>query len=162
MMGIDKIISGGQTGVDRGALEFALSHGIPCDGYCPKGRRCEGGRIPNRYPMTELESQEYIDRTRKNVEVSDGTLILMREDRMGQSTRDTIACCEKKGKPCLVLDVSEDPDRTRLDMLDWLDLYQVAVLNIAGDREGHEEGIQQEVFDFLEHLFEVKKLTQGS
>lgn len=71
-----KIISGGQTGVDRGALEAALEAGIECGGTCPAGRKAEDGIIPEIYPLTELESTVYSDRTRKNVIDSDATLII--------------------------------------------------------------------------------------
>ena len=73
---LKKIVSGGQTGVDRGALDAALPRGFPCGGYCPAGRRAEDGRIPARYPLEELSSPHYQVRTRRNVEESDGTLII--------------------------------------------------------------------------------------
>ena len=77
---IKKIISGGQTGADQGALDFALEHKITCGGRCPKGRICETGRIPDRYPVTEAESDDYDFRTRQNILDSDGTLIIIRDD----------------------------------------------------------------------------------
>src|SRR5947209_11260398 len=73
---IAKIVSGGQTGVDRAALDVALELGLPCGGWCPKGRRSEGGRIPERYPLRETTSAAYPARTRRNVLYSDGTLVL--------------------------------------------------------------------------------------
>jgi predicted Rossmann-fold nucleotide-binding protein len=73
---IKRIISGGQTGVDRAALDVALELGIPCGGWCPKGRLAEDGSIDLRYPLKETNSSEYRERTEKNVEDSDGTLIL--------------------------------------------------------------------------------------
>lgn len=71
-----KIISGGQTGVDRAALDAALQLGIPCGGWCPKGRKAKDGPIPDRYPLKETESGSYPVRTEMNVRDSDGTLIL--------------------------------------------------------------------------------------
>jgi hypothetical protein len=73
---IRKVISGGQTGVDRAGLEAALQAGIPIGGYCDKGRTAEDGTIPTQYPMIKLESSESYYRTEKNVIESDGTLIL--------------------------------------------------------------------------------------
>jgi hypothetical protein len=73
-----KIISGGQTGVDRAALDAALALNIPCGGWCPKGRKAEDGPIPERYPLQETSSADYRVRTEKNVTDSDGTLILTR------------------------------------------------------------------------------------
>src|SRR5262245_54833883 len=71
-----KIISGGQSGVDRAALDVALELGIPCGGWCPKGRRAEDGPLPDRYPLDETQTSFYPERTRRNVRDSDGTLIL--------------------------------------------------------------------------------------
>jgi len=71
-----RVVSGGQTGVDRGALDAALERGVPCGGWCPAGRLAEDGVIPARYPVTELRGAGYDERTRKNVEDSDGTLIV--------------------------------------------------------------------------------------
>ena len=71
-----KIVSGGQSGVDRAALDFALENKIPCGGWCPKGRLAEDGRIHHRYPLRETSSTDYRVRTQANVEDSDGTLIL--------------------------------------------------------------------------------------
>ena len=73
---LEKIVSGGQTGVDRAALDVAMSLGIPCGGWCPKGRKAEDGRIPDRYPLRETDSASYRKRTILNVADSDGTLIL--------------------------------------------------------------------------------------
>ena len=73
---VQKIISGGQTGVDRAALDLALEFGIPCGGWCPRGRRAEDGPINTRYPLTETSSTDYGVKTKRNVKESDGTLIL--------------------------------------------------------------------------------------
>src|SRR6516225_6913367 len=103
-MTIAKIISGGQTGVDRAALDVALELGIPCGGWCPKGRRAEDGPIPQRYPLQETGSKEYPVRTAKNVRQADGTLILTR----GPSDRGTalsVRLAGKHKKPCLCVDL---------------------------------------------------------
>ncbi|PSQ85488.1 MAG: molybdenum cofactor carrier, partial [Bacteroidetes bacterium QH_2_63_10] len=71
-----KIISGGQTGVDRAALDAALAFNVPVGGWCPKGRRAEDGQIPDRYPLEETPSEAYEQRTAWNVRDSDGTLII--------------------------------------------------------------------------------------
>jgi len=75
-----RIISGGQTGVDRGVLDAAIAAGFPCGGWCPTGRRAEDGRIPDRYPVAELPDGGYPARTVRNLLESDGTLILYRAD----------------------------------------------------------------------------------
>ena len=70
---LTRIISGGQTGVDRGALDAALKASISCGGWGPKGRKAEDGPIPERYPLQELPGADYLHRTRRNVVDSDGT-----------------------------------------------------------------------------------------
>jgi hypothetical protein len=72
---VREIISGGQTGVDRAALDVARDLGIPCGGWCPKGRRAEDGRIADRYPLQETSSSDYSVRTKSNVREPDGTLL---------------------------------------------------------------------------------------
>ncbi len=73
---IAKIISGGQTGVDRAALDVAIELELPCGGWCPRGRLAEDGTVPDRYPLQETRSAEYAERTERNVIDSDGTLII--------------------------------------------------------------------------------------
>src|SRR6516162_4541079 len=88
------VVSGGQTGVDRGALDAALGLGVPCGGWCPDGRRAEDGVIPARYPVTELRGAGYEERTHKNVEDSDGTLIITFGQVSGGTAR-TLEVCRK-------------------------------------------------------------------
>ncbi len=100
---IRKIVSGGQTGVDRAALDTALELGIPCGGWCPKGRRAEDGPISAGYPLAETESGKYIKRTRLNVRDSEGTLILTASPPSG-GVANTIVFAEKTGRPVMVID----------------------------------------------------------
>ena len=93
---IRRVVSGGQTGVDRAALDAAIERGIPCGGWAPRGRRAEDGLIPAHYPVHETESDRYPVRTRANVRDSDATLILCR-GRPSGGTAFTIACAEKIG-----------------------------------------------------------------
>src|SRR5437660_8666127 len=97
-----KLISGGQTGVDRAALDVALELGLPCGGWCPRGRKAEDGVIPDRYPLAETPSPSYRQRTRWNVRDSDGTLILVRGRPTG-GTALTLASARRLGKPVLVV-----------------------------------------------------------
>jgi hypothetical protein len=112
---MEKIISGGQTGVDRAALDVALELGLPCGGWCPKGRRAEDGKIPGRYPLEETSSAEYPVRTQLNVEDSDGTLILSWGSPTG-GTALTIKLARRLKKPYLLIDLSrgEDPQKVRV------------------------------------------------
>jgi hypothetical protein len=100
-----RVVSGGQTGVDRGALDAALDLGVPCGGWCPAGRQAEDGVIPARYPVTELRGAGYGERTHKNVEDSDGTLIVTFGHASG-GTAYTIELCEKLARPHLIVDAA--------------------------------------------------------
>src|SRR5437773_3897836 len=101
--GILKIISGGQTGVDRGALDAALAFEVECGGWCPAGRLAEDGTIPKRYPVMELANAGYAERTARNVADSDGTLIISKGEPIG-GTRETIDRCVEMRKPYLIID----------------------------------------------------------
>jgi hypothetical protein len=141
-----KIISGGQTGVDRTALDAALTLGIPCGGWCPKGRKAEDGPIPDRYPLKETESTSYPVRTEMNVLDSDGTLILTWGRPTG-GTALTIRLTGRHKKPSLVIDLKKPADPSSL--ANWLEKKQIGVLNVAGPRESEYPGISRLAFGFL-------------
>lgn len=98
-----KVISGGQTGVDRGALDAALVLQVECGGWCPAGRLAEDGPIPKRYPVMELANAGYAERTARNVADSDGTLVISNGVLLG-GTRETVDRCVELGEPHLVID----------------------------------------------------------
>lgn len=133
-----KIVSGGQTGVDRAALDVALAMGIDCGGWCPKGRRAEDGPIPSRYPLTETESTHYSSRTKRNVRDSDATLILCCGPPRGGTllTQQTAA---KRGKPCLLVDLDDTAAADTIRA--WLHEQSIRILNIAGPRESQSPGV---------------------
>lgn len=134
----DSIVSGGQTGVDRAALDVALALGIPCGGWCPLGRRAEDGRIDSRYPLRETESPDYAARTRRNVVSSDATLIITRGQPHG-GTAITIAEAKRGRKPYLVVDVgSGQPEDV---VAGWLARHRPSRLNVAGPRESEVPGV---------------------
>ncbi|MHC4177623.1 MAG: putative molybdenum carrier protein [Planctomycetota bacterium] len=147
-----KIISGGQTGVDRGALDAAIALGIPHGGWCPLGRLAEDGRIPDRYELRETESPEYSVRTERNVIDSDATLILCR-GRPSGGTELTLRLAERHGRPHLVLDLDQaaQPEQLRR----WLQQQRVKVLNVAGPRESQSPGIAAEASQFVSRAFAV-------
>ena len=135
------IISGGQTGVDRAALDAALEMGVPCAGWCPEGRVAEDGVIDARYPLTELPGGGYADRTRANVRDSDGTLVLL-SGEPDDGTRLTIDAARSLERSVLVVDVGRsDPAEERDRIRTWLAANEVCRLNVAGPRESNAPGI---------------------
>lgn len=155
---VQKIVSGGQTGVDRAGLDAAMALGIDHGGWCPLGRRAEDGRIPAAYQLVETESADYKVRTERNVIDSDGTLILARGPLSG-GTLLTRIFADERGKPCLTIDLSQlgsDGRRQQAiaDVKDWLDAEGVTILNVAGPRESQNPGIAGESQAFLQSVFE--------
>jgi len=144
------IVSGGQTGVDRAALDVALELGLPCGGWVPKGRLAEDGPIDARYPMRETGRRAYAVRTRFNVRDSDATLVLTRRHPTG-GTALTIDFAKRSGRPCRVLDLDLDPDPDAVRA--WLDSHRVRVLNVARLRERTSPGIYQMAAEFLRRTF---------
>lgn len=150
-----KIVTGGQTGVDRAALDVALELGFPCGGWSPRGRLAEDGRIPDRYPLVELPSAAYFIRTRRNVRDSDGTLILTLGPLMG-GTRLTFASAVDMRRPCLVVDfgsgfdLEKELDRT----IRWLEQRSIEVLNVAGPRASQQPDIARRTREFLGALLQ--------
>jgi len=139
-----RIISGGQTGVDRAALDAALAAGIACGGWCPRGRRAEDGPISALYPLQETASARYGARTRANVRDSDATLIIVRGmDGFAGGTRLTAREADRLGRPLMVVDLAgpEPRDETAARIAAWLAEHEIAVLNVAGPRESGSPGI---------------------
>lgn len=149
---IQKIISGGQTGVDRAALDIGLELRIPIGGFCPKGRRSEDGSIPAKYPMIETASADYRVRTEKNVIESDGTLILTIGQVSG-GTAYTIKMAKKNQKPYFVVQLEQDELDSIQKTTEWITQHQIRILNVAGSRESKTEGIHRRSLDFLRKLF---------
>jgi hypothetical protein len=130
-----KIISGGQTGVDRAALDVALSLGVPCGGWCPADRSAEDGIIPARYPVTELPDGGYRERTAGNVRESDGTLIIHPGLPLQGGTKATADFCVEMKRPVMLIDASRSSSAEGAGQLaDFVRANQVEVLNVAGPR----------------------------
>jgi hypothetical protein len=142
-MALTKIISGGQTGVDRAALDAALAVGFPCGGWCPADRKAEDGPIPERYPMSLLTERGDRLRTLKNVQTSDGTAILFNQTLSGGTklTRDT---CIREKKPFIVLDATQiTVERAVRAVRRSIEENEISTLNVAGPRlSGWADGYQ--------------------
>ena len=144
-----RIISGGQTGVDRAALDAALALGIPCGGWCPTGRRAEDGPIADRYPLTETANTDYAERTLANVRDSDATLILSpgqfwgHLDATSAGTRLTAEAAIKSDLPMFIaqLAVGDASAQSHSEITDWICEHKISILNIAGPRESECPGI---------------------
>src|SRR5829696_9190550 len=100
---VKEIVSGGQTGADRAALDWAIEHGLPHGGWCPQGRRAEDGRIASRYHLKETPGTQYAQRTEWNVRDSDGTVLVTLDHRLSGGTRQTLEFARRHKKPCLHL-----------------------------------------------------------
>ncbi|MCG6943212.1 MAG: putative molybdenum carrier protein [Thiohalocapsa sp.] len=150
---LTRLVSGGQTGVDRAALDAALAQGIAVGGWCPKGRAAEDGVIPERYPLHETPSADPAQRTEWNVRDSDATLILHRGALAG-GTALTAEAARRRGRPLLQLDLDAAPEPDIIDA--WLRGQGVRVLNVAGPRESEAPGIGDLALDLLRRLLAVE------
>jgi hypothetical protein len=128
------IVSGGQTGVDRAALEWALSHRVPHGGWCPKRRKAEDGSIPTRFKLEETPSPSYAVRTLWNVRDSDGTVIFSRTPALKGGTKQTVIFARELRKPCLHLVHSLGVNEAAKQLTEFLREHRVVVLNVAGPR----------------------------
>lgn len=133
-----KIVSGGQTGVDRGALDAAIVLGILRGGWCPAGRRAEDGVIPARYQLEETPSEDYGERTEWNVRDADSTLIISPLPLSG-GTLFTLECARRFGRPHLVVDPSDPEAGGKIQS--WMKGKGIRILNVAGPRESSVPGI---------------------
>ncbi len=139
-----KIISGGQTGADRAALDAAMEAGVPCGGWCPAGRKAEDGVIPDHYPVIELPGAGYVRRTRQNVIDSDGTLVVSFGPPEGGTAR-TVRYCKREGKPFLVIDANVvSPTLAAGDARRFVSEHRVQTTNVAGPRASN----QPEIYEY--------------
>lgn len=140
-MGLERVVSGGQTGVDRAGLDAAIACGLTHGGWCPQGRRAEDGAIPARYRLRETASPEYFVRTDRNVRDSDGTVVLCAGAPAG-GTALTLEYAAKRGRPALVLDLDQVAAEAAAAKLHaWTAEHAIATLNVAGPRESSSPGI---------------------
>ena len=152
-MRLRRVVSGGQTGVDRAALDAAIACGIPIGGWCPRGRLAEDGFVPHRYPLIETPSRKYPQRTMWNVRDSDGTLVIITGALEGGSAF-TVRHATALARPHLVIDLEvrlyDAPDLA----LEFIGATRIAVLNVAGPRESSRPGIYGRAYQVLRRVFE--------
>jgi len=146
---LDRIVSGGQTGVDRAALDVAIARGVPHGGWCPRGRRAEDGAIPARYALREHESPVYSARTERNVVDSDATLVLA-IGAPKDGTALTVRLAARHARPCLVVDLAAPAPPSAVAT--WLASHAIHVLNVAGPRESTHRGIHDLAAAYLEDV----------
>lgn len=147
-----KIISGGQTGVDRAALDVALKHRIKCGGWCPAGRLDENGKIPDRYPLKELKKGGNEGRTLQNVRDSDGTIVIYFHELEG-GTAYTIGCCIEDRQPHRLIDAAKySPEDAATLMVAFVADHEIETLNVAGPRESEWKGAYNYAFRAMDVL----------
>jgi len=152
-----KIVSGGQTGVDRGALDAALELNLECGGWCPEGRLAEDGAIPEQYPLRELEGGDYRDRTRKNVLDSDATAIIYFGEIEG-GTESTLDDCVQLDRPYKIIDGSDVlAGQAAKVIADFVREIGVYTLNVAGPRASKVEKGHRYAFDTVRMLVDALK-----
>jgi len=150
---VTKIISGGQTGADRAALDVAIQLKISHGGWIPKGRLTENGRLDDKYHLKETGSANYNKRTEQNVIDSHGTLIISHGKLTGGSeyTRDMVL---HHGRPCLHIDLNKTESfQAAKQIKSWLAEHKIEVLNVAGPRASKDPSIYQATVDILKTVF---------
>lgn len=150
-MVISKIISGGQTGADRAALDWAIANSISHGGWCPQGRLAEDGILDAKYHLNEIESGGYRQRTKRNVTDSDGTLILNIGDLYG-GTLATYQFAKRFNKPIIVVQIDSGVEGDVAAVLLWLRVNKIAKLNVAGPRESKRPSIYNLTMKFMNLL----------
>ena len=144
---IGKIVSGGQTRVDRAALDFAIEHGLPHGRWCPKGRSAEDGEIPARYRLNETPSKSYVQRTELIVRDSDGTVIFTLMASLTGGSKKTADLARKHRKPCLHLCAVAGIDPVGA-LREFVVSNRIRILNVAGSRGSKEPGVR----DFVQSV----------
>jgi len=143
------LLSGGQTGADRAALDAAIALGLPHGGWICRGRKTEKGPLPAKYRLREMDSHRYRDRTEKNVLDSDGTVIFSFGPLEGGSAL-TEALAIRYDRPCLFLDMKEiNQEQAITALVRWLRAHRIRRLNVAGPRASN----QPQIYDTVYSLF---------
>jgi hypothetical protein len=150
---IKKIISGGQTGADQGALDAAIKLGIPHGGWIPKGRLTEKGPLPDKYELTEMPGNSYALRTEQNVIDSDGTLIIS-HDELTEGSDYTRKMALKHHRPWQHINLNKTPAFKAANLISfWIKENTIEILNVAGPRESKDNLIYQDVSKIIESVY---------
>ena len=147
---LSRIVSGGQTGVDRAALDVALELALDCGGWCPQGRRAEDGLIPERYPLVETPWDGYPQRTEWNVRDSDGTLVFSIATMLTGGSKKTVDLARKHRKPVLHLSRNGGELSPEQELQRFLSEHHIRVLNVGGPRASKEPDVAGFVKEVLE------------
>ena len=159
---IRKIIAGGQTGADQGALDAAIELGIPHGGWIAKGRKTESGMLDPKYDLKELPTSRYRDRTEKNVFESDGTVIISRGSLTGGSAY-TQEMAEKHHRPCLHIDLIQTTEfRAAAAISQWIRENRIEILNVAGPRASHDPFIHRSVSGIISSVVYLHQMGSPS
>jgi hypothetical protein len=135
----------------------ALDRGVPCGGWCPAGRRAEDGRIPDHFPVRELASADYRDRTLCNVRDSDGTVVIVFSELEG-GTQFTVACCRRERRPYLLLDAHEmTTSEAARRIAKFVEQYDLATLNVAGPRASRHPAAQSWARTAVREFLELRR-----
>ena len=148
-----KIVSGGQTGADRAALDVAIELNIPHGGWIPKGRKTEDGSLDERYQLQEMSTESYSKRTEQNVIDSDGTLIVTR-GKLSDGSYRTYELTKKHKRPCLHINMEESTFETAAQKIKlWIVDNGIQILNVAGPRASKDQAIYGVVKELLTDVF---------
>lgn len=167
---IEKIVTGGQTGADRAALDVAINLNISYGGWCPKGRIDELGIIPHRYSALKeisgefkTEKENYDARTKQNIKDSNATLIIVPKyplpDNIKDGTLLTISEAQNQNKPSLIIKLSDDAEKNSEAIANWIKEKHIKILNIGGPRESSSPGIYKLSVALLEDALSRLKNT---
>ncbi len=159
---LDKIVSGGQTGVDQAALDVAIKLGIPYGGWIPKGRKTENGALPQKYTMQEMPTSKYVDRTEKNVIDSDGTLIISR-GKLSNGSEYTRKMAMKHHRPWLHVDITKDAKfHAATRIVTWIVDHEVRILNVAGPRASKDPEVYVDAMNILESAYYLAMIEENT
>jgi hypothetical protein len=159
---IKKIISGGQIGADRAALDVARKLDIPYGGWIPKGRLAEDGPISDKYELQEMPTASYPKRTEQNVLDSDGTLILSHGKLTGGS-KYTKECADRHNRPCLHINLNTLPvNEASPIIVGWIFKNKIEVLNVAGSMASKDPKIYEKTYHVLNYVYWKCQVKSGA